>query len=114
MVFKSPYPSLEIPKTNVLSYLFPENSTPSSEPLWIDSDDDRINLSPRQMLQWVKRVGMGLQKLGLQNGDVVMMCTPNQIFVPVAYLGIVSVGCIFSGANPAYTVPGSLCFLNYA
>ncbi|TIC90915.1 putative 4-coumarate--CoA ligase 3 [Colletotrichum higginsianum] len=34
-----------------------------------------------------------------------MMCTPNQIFVPVAYLGIVSVGCIFSGANPAYTVP---------
>ncbi|GJC84468.1 putative 4-coumarate--CoA ligase 3 [Colletotrichum liriopes] len=105
MVFTSPYPSLEIPKTNILSYLFPENLTPSGEPIWIDCKDDRINLSPRQMLQWVKRVGFGLQSLGLQRGDVVMICTPNQIFVPVAYLGIVSVGCVFSGANPAYTVP---------
>ncbi|GKT75102.1 4-coumarate-CoA ligase [Colletotrichum tofieldiae] len=105
MVFTSPYPSLEIPKTNILSYLFPENLTPSGEPIWIDCKDDGINLSPRQMLQWVKRVGFGLQNLGLQRGDVVMICTPNQIFVPVAYLGIVSVGCVFSGANPAYTVP---------
>ncbi|OHW94032.1 4-coumarate-ligase 2 [Colletotrichum incanum] len=105
MVFKSPYPSLEIPKTNLLSYLFPESSAPSGEPIWIDCKDDRVNLSPRQMLQWVKRVGFGLQNLGLQRGDVVMICTPNQIFVPVAYLGIVSVGCVFSGANPAYTVP---------
>lgn len=106
MVFTSPYPSLDIPKTNVLSYMFPRDSTPSDEPLWIDSKDENINLSPRQMLQWVKRLGYGLQKLGLQRGDVVMICTPNHIFVPAAYLGIVSVGCIFSGANPTYTVPG--------
>ncbi|KAJ0306357.1 hypothetical protein COL516b_004816 [Colletotrichum fioriniae] len=105
MVFKSPFPSLDIPKTNLLSYLFPKGSTPSDEPIWIDCKDDKINLSPKQMLQWVKRLGFGLQNLGLKRGDVVMICTPNQIFVPVAYLGIVSVGCVFSGANPAYTVP---------
>ncbi|KAK1466335.1 4-coumarate-CoA ligase 2 [Colletotrichum cuscutae] len=105
MVFNSPYPPLDIPKTNLLSYLFPKGSTPSDEPIWIDCKDDKINLSPKQMLQWVKRLGFGLQNLGLKRGDVVMICTPNQIFVPVAYLGIVSVGCVFSGANPAYTVP---------
>ncbi|KAK1725444.1 4-coumarate-CoA ligase 2 [Colletotrichum acutatum] len=105
MVFNSPYPPLDIPKTNLLSYLFPKGSTPSDEPIWIDCKDDKINLSPKQMLRWVKRLGFGLQNLGLKRGDVVMICTPNQIFVPVAYLGIVSVGCVFSGANPAYTVP---------
>jgi hypothetical protein len=35
-----------------------------------------------------------------------MIFTPNHIFVPVAYLGIVSAGAAFSGANPAYTVLG--------
>lgn len=112
MVFKSPFPSLDIPKTNLLSYLFPKGSTPSDEPIWIDCKDDKINLSPKQMLQWVKRLGFGLQNLGLKRGDVVMICTPNQIFVPVAYLGIVSVGCVFSGANPAYTVPGTFSQIN--
>lgn len=112
MVFNSPYPPLDIPKTNLLSYLFPKGSTPSDVPIWIDCKDDKINLSPKQMLQWVKRLGFGLQNLGLKRGDVVMICTPNQIFVPVAYLGIVSVGCVFSGANPAYTVPGTFSQLN--
>ncbi|KAK1623980.1 4-coumarate-CoA ligase [Colletotrichum phormii] len=105
MVFNSPYPRLDIPKTNLLSYLFPKESTPSDEPIWIDCKDEKTNLSPKRMLQWVKRLGFGLQNLGLKRGDVVLICTPNQIFVPVAYLGIVSVGCVFSGANPAYTVP---------
>ncbi|KAL0934682.1 4-coumarate- ligase [Colletotrichum truncatum] len=105
MVIVSPYPDLNIPKTNLLSYLFPKNTSLSDEPLWIDCRDDSISLSPRQMSQWVKRLSFGLQQLGLKRGDVVMICTPNQIYVPVAYLGIVATGCVFSGANPAYTVP---------
>ncbi|KAH8655202.1 4-coumarate-CoA ligase [Xylariales sp. PMI_506] len=105
MPFSSPYPSLEIPETNILSYLFPEGEEPYDEPLWLDSRNDQHNLSPKQLLQWVKRLGFGLSKLGLKRGDVVMIYTPNHIFVPVAYLGIVGAGYVFSGANPAYTVP---------
>lgn len=106
MVITSPYPSLELPKTNLLSYLFPRDGLLSDEPLWIDCKDEGISLSPRQMEQWVKRLSFGLERLGLRRGDVVMICTPNQIYVPAAYLGIVGVGCVFSGANPAYTVSG--------
>lgn len=105
MTYTSPFPTLDIPQTNILSYLFEQGSV-SEAPLWHDSKDASINLSPKQLLQWVKRLGFGLQRLGLKKGDVVMICTPNQIFVPVAYLGIVGAGCIFSGANPAYTVHG--------
>ncbi|KAH6663262.1 4-coumarate-CoA ligase [Plectosphaerella plurivora] len=103
MIFTSPFPPVDIPSTNILSYLFPKGREPSDEPTWIDSEDPSHNLSPRQLLLWVRRLASGLERLGLQRGDVVLLCTPNHIFVPVAYLGIVGAGCIFSGANPAYT-----------
>jgi 4-coumarate--CoA ligase len=109
MVIKSPFPSIEIPESNILTYLFPENEEPFDEPLWLDSRNVQHSLTPKALLQWVKRLSFGLEKLGHQRGDVVMIFTPNHIFVPVAYLGIVGAGCIFSGANPAYTIPGRSC-----
>ncbi|CAM1510083.1 Fc.00g004180.m01.CDS01 [Cosmosporella sp. VM-42] len=63
MPFPSPYPTLDIPQTNVLSYLF-GNGPVSEEPLWLDSKDPNKNLSPARLLQWVKRLGYGLEKLG--------------------------------------------------
>lgn len=106
MPFKSSFPDLEIPQTDLLSYLF-GNRTLSDEPLWFNSSQPTKNLSPKQALQWIKRLGLGLSQLDMKKGDVVLMFTPNHIFVPVAYLGIVGSGCVFSGANPSYTVQGS-------
>lgn len=105
MLYQSVYPSLDIPKTNILSYLYPANQTVSDKPIWIDAQNPQNSLSPRQMLLWVRRVGCGLDKLGVEKGEVVMILTPNHIFVPVAYQGIVGSSRIFSGANPSYTVP---------
>jgi 4-coumarate--CoA ligase len=72
----------------------------------MDSKDTSISLSAAQLLEWVRRLALGLDALGLKRGDVVMIYTPNHVFVPVAYLGIVGAGYSFSGANPLYTVPG--------
>ncbi|KAK5992971.1 Phenylacetyl-CoA ligase epaB [Cladobotryum mycophilum] len=105
MPITSLYPKIDIPQTNVLTYLFGDGQNASADPLWIDSKNPQKSLSPKQALQWIKRLGYGLQRLGLQRGDVVMICTPNHVFVPVSYLGIVGSGCIFSGANPIFTVP---------
>ncbi|KXJ86808.1 4-coumarate-CoA ligase [Microdochium bolleyi] len=105
MVFKSPFPDIDLPSCNILSYLFPKGKAPQEDPLWYDAKTPESNLSPAQALAWVRRLAFGLEKLGLKKGDVVMILTPNHIFVPVAYLGIVGAGCCFSGANPAYTVP---------
>jgi acyl-CoA synthetase (AMP-forming)/AMP-acid ligase II len=102
---QSPY-QIHIPATDVLSYLFPPGSTPSDKPIWIDAVEPEHSLSPRQLLQWAKRLGLGLHGLGLKEGDVVMVYSHNHIFVPVAYLGIAGSGFIFSGTNPAYTVDG--------
>lgn len=106
MPFSSPFPDVHIPKTDILTYLFPPEKAPSTKPLWIDSKNPKISLSPARLLQWVKRLAFGLEKSGVKKGEVVMIYTPNHIFVPVAYLGIVGAGYAFSGANPVYTLPG--------
>ncbi|KAF2269534.1 4-coumarate-CoA ligase [Lojkania enalia] len=99
----SPF-QIDIPATDLLTYLFPTSQTASDTPIWIDADDPSNALSPRQLLQWVKRLGAGLQGLGLKSQDVVMVYSHNHIFMPVAYLGIAGSGCIFSGCNPSYGV----------
>ena len=99
MPFPSPFPTLDIPKCNLLDYLFPQGAVPSDTPIWIDSKDTDQHLTPRSLLQWSKRLALGLDR---------MIFTPNHIFVPVAYLGIVGSKRIFSGANPAYTVSGKM------
>lgn len=57
------------------------------------------------MLQWVKRLCLGLDRLGISRGDVCLIYSPNHVFIPCAYLGIVGSGRAFSAVNPIYTVP---------
>jgi 4-coumarate--CoA ligase len=110
MPLKSSYPDLDIPKVNILSYIFPRGEDLPDTPLWIDSADENISLSLRQLQQWCKRIAIGLDRLGVKPGSVVMVYTTNHVFVPAAYMGIVGSGRIFSGANPAYTLPGKLSY----
>ncbi|PQE08981.1 4-coumarate- ligase 2 protein [Rutstroemia sp. NJR-2017a WRK4] len=105
MPVSSPFAPIDLPKGNILSYLFPPDCTPSTSPIWMDSKDTSISLSAAQLLEWLRRLALGLDNFGLKRGDVVMIYTPNHVFVPVAYLGIVGAGYSFSGANPLYTVP---------
>ena len=106
MVLKSSYPAIKIPEIDVLTYLFGSGENLSDSPLWINSTDPSKFLSLRRGLQWIKRLGVALTDLGVKTGEVVMLVSPNHIFVPVAYLGVVGHGFIFSGANPIYTAEG--------
>jgi 4-coumarate--CoA ligase len=106
MPLTSPLKDIAIPQTDILTYLFPPGSSPSEDPIWLDAADPENCLSPKQLLQWVKRLSIGLDRLGIQQQEAVMILTPNHIFVPAAYLGIVGSRRIFSAGNPIYTVPG--------
>lgn len=100
---RSPF-SLDISATDILSYVFPEGQTPSDEPVWIDADDTTRSLSPRQLLGWVKRLAIGLDRLGVKQHEIVMMQTSNHIFIPVLYLATVGSGRVFTGCSPLYGV----------
>ncbi|KAL4789150.1 hypothetical protein BDV19DRAFT_397380 [Aspergillus venezuelensis] len=103
MSYRSIYPPLKIPHTNILTYLYPPNEPPSTKPIWIDAANPTKSLSPQQMLSWVRRLAFGLDRLNIPKGEVVMIVSTNQLFVPMAYQAIAGSGRIFSGANPAYT-----------
>lgn len=107
MVVQSPKMDLQIPETDILTHLF-GYAQPSDQPIWIDATDPRKCLSARSLLQWAKLLALGLDHLGIKPGEVVLICSPNHIFVPAAYLGIIGSGRIFTGANPAYTADGML------
>lgn len=102
---KSPF-QIDIPLTDVLSYIFPEDTQPYDQPIWIDAEEPDRSLSPKQLLHWVKRLGVGLDKLGIAQDEAVLMYSANHIFVPIAYLGVAGSGRIFSGCNPAYGIDG--------
>ena len=61
-------------------------------------------MSKRQLLHKVKKLAVGLDKLGIRDGEVVLIFTPNHLLVPVAYLGVVGSKRVFSGVNPIYTI----------
>ena len=106
MVIRCPYPDISIPQVDLLTYIFGSGKSLPKEPVWINAADPRKHLSLHSGLQWIKRLAVGLDRLGVKQGEVVMIVTPNHIFVPIAYLGTVGSGRIFSGANPAYTADG--------
>jgi acyl-coenzyme A synthetase/AMP-(fatty) acid ligase len=104
MLSKSPFPQLDIPRTNILSYLFPKGGEDDDNPLWFNAENTASALSPKRLLTFIKSVASGFSTLGVKPGDVVAVFTPNHIYVPVIYLATVGYGAIFTGFNPAYTV----------
>ncbi|KAL8961082.1 MAG: hypothetical protein Q9193_002312 [Seirophora villosa] len=103
MPFSSPFADLDIPKTNVLSYLFPKDKPAEDKKIWIDSRNPEESIGALDLLQWVSRIGAGLDRLGIREGEVILVHSTNHVLLPVIYLAIIANGRIFSGANPAYT-----------
>lgn len=103
-MYTSPWPPLDIPKYNILSYLFPQDAGLSQSPIWIDVNNPSNNLSQGQILSLIKRFSVGLEKLGIPEQRAIMVFTPNHIFVPVVYLAAAGSKRYFTGANPGYTI----------
>lgn len=104
MPFKSPHPDLEIPKCNILSYVFADGRSKEAKPLWIDAANPSNSLSLSQMHLYIKRFAAGLDNMRIREGGAVMVFSPNHIYVPMVYLGAAGSKRAFTGANPIYTV----------
>jgi 4-coumarate--CoA ligase len=116
MPIQSPYAPLGIPEKNILHYLFlQERQEPTTDkPIWIEASNTSVYLTRQTLLQWATRLAIGFDKLRdaekrliVQPGDAVMIFSSNQVMIPVAYLGTVGSGRIFSGVNAAFTVRGT-------
>ena len=97
---------IAIPQTDLLTYLFLQDAENGHQPLWYSASNPACRLTKAEALLWIKRLAIGLKALGIKRGDRVMLLSPNHIFVPIVYLGIIGSGAIFTGASSASTSSG--------
>src|SRR4051812_7766700 len=98
MHFKSPFPDVEIPNVDVLTWLFGSPYVPlSRDPIYFDSDNpDQKNLSLHEYRSLVKRLSKGIKtKLKLESQDKLLVFSGNNIYFPVLFMGAVGAECVF-------------------
>jgi 4-coumarate--CoA ligase len=85
-------------------YLFgkPFSTLPDTIAFYDADHPDTNYLSMEAFRLWSQRLGAGLKKAGLKPGDRVLLFSSNNLFFPVAFLGILMAGGIFTGANPSF------------
>jgi acyl-CoA synthetase (AMP-forming)/AMP-acid ligase II len=103
MIFRSPYPEIEIPEIPVTSFALRHAARLADKPALIDGPSGRV-LTFGQLAINVRRVAAGLAELGLRKGDVAGILAPNSLDYVVAFHAITSVGGIAAPINPTYTV----------
>ncbi|KAK6363286.1 hypothetical protein TWF730_000726 [Orbilia blumenaviensis] len=106
MPFKSPFPDIEIPQVDLLTWLFESPDAPlPDEPIYLDSiNPEEKHLSLNEYRSWARRVAGGIQgKLGLKPQDKILVFSSNNIYFPVLLMGIVGSECVLTGANPTFT-----------
>lgn len=97
--------NIEIPKVTLPSLLFTSPTHPLPDvDVFFDAECPEKRLSLNDFRLWSQRFAVGLRHAGLQDGDRVLLFSPNNIFFPVVFMGVIMAGGIFTGANPSYMV----------
>ncbi|XP_061355927.1 4-coumarate--CoA ligase-like isoform X2 [Gastrolobium bilobum] len=103
IMFRSKLPDIYIPKHLPLhSYCFENLAELGSRPCLINAPTGKIYTYYDVELT-ARRVASGLNKLGIQQGDVIMVLLPNCPEFVFAFLGASFRGAITTAANPFFT-----------
>lgn len=96
-----------IPNSSLQQWIFDSSSgslSDAEKPILIDADHpDTHFLNKTQLRLLAKQIALGLIDAGLKPGDRVLVFSPNSIYFPTIFLGVLMSGGVFSGANPGFT-----------
>ncbi|KKZ63402.1 hypothetical protein EMCG_02289 [[Emmonsia] crescens] len=102
---------VEVPKCDLLTYLFESEHCPTTDesPLHIDADNPSKVITKKDLRDITERVAYGLRtNFGIgangPNKDVVTVISHGQPYVPAAFYGILAAGGVYSAASPSSTV----------
>eukprot|EP01018_Ginkgo_biloba_P019510 Gb_13602 [translate_table: standard] len=104
-IFRSSRPPFLLPKdesANIVSFLF-RNSSSYEQKLALADADSGEKLNFREFKEKVNQAGSGLNQLGINKGDVVLIYAPNSIYFVICFCGTVSIGAVATTVNPLYT-----------
>lgn len=108
MPYKSRW-SVPIPDCSLPTFLFGSASHTEPQSLankqcYIDAQNPEKNYLTRSSFRlWSQRFGAGLRKLsGFGPGERILVFSGNNLAFPVAFMGVLMAGGIFSAANPSF------------
>lgn len=103
IIYTSKLPDIDIPKhLSLHSYCFENISRFISSPCLINGATGKIYTYAEVKLI-SRKVASGLNKLGIQQGEVIMLLLPNSSEFVFSFLGVSFCGAIVTAANPFYT-----------
>lgn len=105
-VIESPL-SVEIPPTDLFSYIVSSGTALSRQsPSYFDATSPSKNYTVDDAVIMAKRFGRGLQSLGLNRQDKVLLYSGNDLFFPIVVWGVTAAGGVFTGASPTASAHG--------
>ncbi|KAK6153810.1 hypothetical protein DH2020_013449 [Rehmannia glutinosa] len=103
IIFRSKLPDIYIPKHLPLhSYCFEHISNFSTRPCLINGATDEVYTYAEVELT-ARKVASGLSRLGVGQGDTIMLLLPNSPEYVFAFLGASYIGAVSTMANPFFT-----------
>lgn len=101
MIFRSPYPDLDLPNTPITPLVLRHADRLATKPALIDALSGR-EVTYSELRHLIDRVAAGLHDHGVRQGDVVAIYAPNSIEYIVAFHAIATLGATVSTVNPLY------------
>ena len=102
MIYRSPFPDIEIPVRALHEHVFEHADRWPDKPALIDGPTDRT-LTYAQLRAAVRAVAAGLAARGFGHGDVFAIYSPNLPEYAAAFFGVATAGGIVTTMNPLYT-----------
>jgi len=103
MIYRSPYPDVDIPNVTLPEFLFEHAAKYTDKAALIDGPTRRA-VTYGQLVEAVRRTAAGLAARGFVKGDVFAIYSPNVPEYAVTFLGVATAGGINTTVNPLYTV----------
>lgn len=102
MIFKSPYPDIEIPNHPLTQYMLERMAAHGPKTALIDGPTGR-SYSFTKLCGAIQMVATSLAQRGLAKGDVFAIYSPNLPEYAIAFQGVILAGGIVTTLNPLYT-----------
>ncbi len=102
MVFRSPYPDIEVPAVSLTEYVLGGAAQRGDKPALIDGADGAVT-TYAELTERVRATAAGLAAAGVGPGDAVGLLAPNSPAWAIAYHAVVALGAIVTPINPVLT-----------
>jgi acyl-CoA synthetase (AMP-forming)/AMP-acid ligase II len=102
MIFRSPFPDVEIPEVPLTEFVFKHAAERAERPALIEGVSGRV-LTYAQLAGAVRAAAAGLARRGYGKGDVLALLSPNLPEYVVAFHAAATLGGVVTPVNPLYT-----------